>query len=157
VPRGCERSLTARSCPAAVHMGALPGPPGSPQGTVDRYAYTDQAHVLNALLRTLPLVRYTTRKRPHVPIGVEVRVGLSISGDTHKQLTLQWSVWRKRASGGELQTWEANRTADIFTPGRSSHVTDFWVPIPSPPHAYLMHLRVRDGNTVLAETHAKFH
>ena len=146
LPPGCEDSVTSESCPAAVHLGGLPGPVKTPQGAVERYAYVDQKHVLRYLVRTLPLVRHS--KRRGVPLGLDVLVQLKLTGDG--PFFLQWSVYPEGSGGGPLLNWEKNRIADIIRAGHSPHLTRFWVPIPVRKHRYFLHLRVLDkhGNTL---------
>jgi hypothetical protein len=154
LPRGCERSITVRSCPASVDLGAVPGPAGSAQGAPERYPFTDQKRVLDYLLRTLPKVRYLTKNHHRVPVGVHATVKLAITGNGSHRLKLLWSVYPRGESGAPPLAWEENRTADIITAGPGAELIDFWVPIPGIKHGYILHLRVVEGDKILDEQDA---
>ena len=154
LPRGCERSITVRSCPASVDLGAVPGPAGSAQAAPERYPFTDQKRVLDYLLRTLPKVRYLTKNHHRVPVGVHATVKLAITGNGSHRLKLLWSVYPRGESGAPPLAWEENRTADIITTGPGAELIDFWVPIPGIKHGYILHLRVVEGDKILDEQDA---
>jgi hypothetical protein len=154
LPRGCERSITVRSCPASVDLGAVPGPAGSAQGAPERYPFTDQKRVLDYLLRTLPKVRYLTKNHHRVPVGVHATVKLAITGNGSHRLKLLWSVYPSGESGAPPLAWEENRTADIITTGPGAELIDFWVPIPGMKHGYILHLQVVEGDKILDEQDA---
>jgi hypothetical protein len=145
VPKGCAKSLRARRCPATVDFGIVPGPADSRQASVENYPYVDQITALTALLHTLPKVRY--RSAGHVPLGAEVTTAIAITGRASRRLVLEWSVY----AAGEAQqppvAWERSRIADFIHSGQSTHLSDFWVPIPAVRRRYEVFLRVVDEGT----------
>lgn len=122
----------------------------------------DPAKAARAVLAIFADSRGRTIAHKLHPVGVAVNYKIDLSGFTHNEAILKWSLWSRSATRALPKSWLRNVIAKEIKPqgGDETFSGHFWIPVPPWRGDYVVHLMLYDNNRIErdeTETAPPFH